>query len=982
MRRNVFAAVLAGLVSALSAAPWAAAQEMAPETAQETAPPRVAAIEIRSDSELSPAAVDQVRQLLALAVGEPLSEERVARTLRNVQASGIASLVDVYSRPATAGDAAATAPGDVVAVVLLRPNVVVTDVSIHGDAGSVDRADLEAALFQSAGEPLIESRLVRGVFRMQEIFEEHGYFEASVRLMPTVDQASRRAEVVYQVKAGPQARIAEVRFAGDLGPFSDAELRAPLRSRSGEAFRKPVAERDGERLQSWLVGRKYRTARVDAPRTDYRSEDARVVLTFPLQVGPEVRVEVVGAKRDKLRRRGLLPFLEDDGYDEALLLLAEQRLHSYYQERGHYDVRVETAERSEEGVLNVTVKIEPGPVFTLRQVRLSGNRQVSAERLRELMATREAGFLTGLRLASDGRLVDSVLSDDLDNLRAFYALQGYAEARIGAPQIERDGRNLSLTVPIREGPRQLVDDLTLRGVEALDVAELRRGLSLTEGGPYHPRLVDSALNQIRAAYERRGYAAARVSASTEWEPSHTAAHVTVSVLEGSQTVVDHVIVRGNRRTQPEVIRRTIGLQPGDPAARSQLLEAERDLYRLGIFSRVDLELTPAPLGATTRDVVARVEEGRVRSLRYGLSSEYNDEGGEWSVGGSLGFSHGNLFGRAITLSADARVLSGNEQYRLFVSQPTVGRWPLEVSYSLFRTQERRTSFDVTRRGLRVEAVRKLGDRTRAGLAYDYRIVDNAARASVVPLDDLRREDQRLQVASLVPSLVFDHRNDPLNPTGGWNGLLQLQYAFPILAAEAHYLKLFAQGTAYVPLSFGTLVVGARGGAIEPLSRLPDDVVDPFIPPGLGLPSSDVFLAERFFAGGETSHRAYKRDRLGIPLSTCRNDAGEIASSGCAATLFPDATGSPTPAGGNGLALVNVDLRIPLFGGLEGVLFFDTGNVWADWRQVDPTDFRSGTGIELRYASPVGPLRVGVGFPLDPVEGADDRVFFLSIGTPF
>ena len=103
---------------------------------------------------------------------------------------------------------------------------------------------------------------------------------------------------------------------------------------------------------------------------------------------------------------------------------------------------------------------------------------------------------------------------------------------------------------------------------------------------------------------------------------------------------------------------------------------------------------------------------------------------------------------------------------------------------------------------------------------------------------------------------------------------------------------------------------------------------------------------------------------------------------CSATLFPDAGGTLRPAGGNGLAIVNVDLRFPLFGAVEGVLFFDTGNVWADWRGIDLADFRSGSGIEVRYVTPVGPLRLGVGFPLDPIPGADDYVVFVNLGSPF
>jgi outer membrane protein assembly factor BamA len=276
---------------------------------------------------------------------------------------------------------------------------------------------------------------------------------------------------------------------------------------------------------------------------------------------------------------------------------------------------------------------------------------------------------------------------------------------------------------------------------------------------------------------------------------------------------------------------------------------------------------------------------------------------------------------------------------------------------------------------------------RFGLAYDYRIVENEpldfTPADPADEDDLLRRDQELRVAGLIPTLLIDRRDDPLYPSDGWTSLAQLQYAFPLLAAEADFLKLFLQHAQYLDLGFAStvLALSARVGGIEPLSALPEDIEDPFIPPGAGLASQDIFLAERFFAGGGSSHRGYGPDELGIPFSTCLGAAGEVVAD-CAATLFRDADGTLRAAGGNGLVILNADLRFPLFGPVEGVVFYDYGNVWADWRLIDFGDFRSGAGFELRYVSPVGPLRVGIGFPLDPIEGADDYVLFINLGSPF
>ncbi|MEO1370344.1 MAG: BamA/TamA family outer membrane protein, partial [Acidobacteriota bacterium] len=193
---------------------------------------------------------------------------------------------------------------------------------------------------------------------------------------------------------------------------------------------------------------------------------------------------------------------------------------------------------------------------------------------------------------------------------------------------------------------------------------------------------------------------------------------------------------------------------------------------------------------------------------------------------------------------------------------------------------------------------------------------------------------------------------------------RVEYAFPFASAEANFLKLFAQYTHYQELwGLGTLAASLRVGAIEPLG---DPVIlDPVLPDDLA--SSRIPISERFFAGGRTTHRAYERDRLGV--------FGQ--------SLIPDGGEELLEVGGNGLLLLNVDWRFPISGALGGVAFADIGNVWADWRDMDAGDLRPGLGFGVRYASPVGPVRLEIGWKLDPEDFEDEApIFLLSFGNPF
>jgi outer membrane protein insertion porin family len=919
--------------------------------------PIVTEIEIRS--EVQPEDPDELERLLSFSVGQPLSDEAVSSTLSHFLASGLASSVELYTRPDETGEG-------VVAMVVLRPVVRVREVRLNGDLG-LDRNELRRVLPQNEAEPLAEEKVLQGRFAMEDLYAERGYFQPRIGVRVETDEESLQATVTYDVHSGPRSRVEEVRFEGDPGPFKPAELLEPLRDRPGEPFSRPDVREDSERLEAWLIEQGYRSARVGAPAEEILPESRGVRLVYPIVVGPKVEVQVIGADLDSLRRRGLLPFLGREGYDEALVLQAVERIKSDYQRDGHYKVQVGWEEQEPRAdLLRVILRIEPGPQYTLQEVRFSGNETFEEKVLDELVTTTRRSLLA----RGSGRLVDAVLQEDLRNVRRYYQVQGFAQAEVGPPQIEERGSDLFLTIPIQEGPQMRVVNLAVQGNASLSGDEVRNVLQIQEGGPFHPLLLERSLNNLRAVYQDRGFSAAQVSAREDWNPDHTRVDVAIDVLEGPRTVLDRVIVRGNRRTRSEVVRRTLGVDEGDPISESRALEIERDLYRLGIFSSVDVEVTRTVMAEGTRDLIVRLEEGRPRRLSYGVGVEYGtdkSEQDELVPRGTFSFSHNNVAGKAYSLRTDLRVSTLDQIFRVRFDQPYTARWALPVNYSLFYFNETKEDWDVERWGARIEAEKNYPDR-RVALAYDYRIVETTLDEGF-PLRGVDREDRPYELSSLIPSFLWDRRNDPVLATRGWSSLAQLQYAFPALGTDGDFLKLFLQQTQYLDLrNYGTVAASLRFGGIEPFNTLPD--LDPELPEDL--PNANVFIDERFFAGGANTHRAYGRDDLGLRGETL--------------ILRPDRVGDQeddfAAVGGTGLFLFNLEYRFPLFGAVGGTIFYDAGNVWADWRDMDPADLKGGVGLGVRYLSPIGPLRLDFGWKLDREPGEKEYAVSVSFGNPF
>jgi outer membrane translocation and assembly module TamA len=173
-----------------------------------------------------------------------------------------------------------------------------------------------------------------------------------------------------------------------------------------------------------------------------------------------------------------------------------------------------------------------------------------------------------------------------------------------------------------------------------------------------------------------------------------------------------------------------------------------------------------------------------------------------------------------------------------------------------------------------------------------------------------------------------------------------------------FVQTYLQGFYYRQLPVPRRVVLALGARIGLARGFTREVG--------GLLIRDLPASERFFAGGDTSVRGFSLDRLG-------NEQ----------TITPN--GFPT--GGNSVVVLNSELRISVVGPLQATGFVDAGNVFPRASDLDFTDLRPAAGFGVMYRSPVGPIRVDLGFNLDPrelVPGTRERskVLHILLGQAF
>jgi outer membrane protein insertion porin family len=381
------------------------------------------------------------------------------------------------------------------------------------------------------------------------------------------------------------------------------------------------------------------------------------------------------------------------------------------------------------------------------------------------------------------------------------------------------------------------------------------------------------------------------------------------------------------------------LRPGEPFSFERVLESQRRLSGLGIFERVQIaELDPAR--ERRRDVVVRVQEAPATSWSWGVGYSEQDR-----LRGSVELTRRNLGGVGRTASVFARGSFRGSRALLSLREPWLFGRQLDSFLSAFWEEEDRTSFDYNRKGGTVRAGRTLDPRTSLILRYLYQ--DTNVYNIEVPIDEIDRQYRTYAVSGPSASVVFDTRDDPLEPKRGFFLGADLQLSLDALGGVS-YLKGFFQAASVRRLRPDLLFV--LSGRLGLASTFGDEA--PLLP-----------LPERFFAGGDYGPRGFPVDEVGPKIVSPSGDV--------------------YPTGGNAVLLGGAELRLNLTRSFQLASFLDTGNVYPESRDLAFSDLRWSAGLGLRYRTPIGPVRVDWGYVLDPEPGDPGRSnFHLSIGHAF
>jgi outer membrane protein insertion porin family len=670
--------------------------------------------------------------------------------------------------------------------------------------------------------------------------------------------------------------------------------------------------------------------------------------------------------RERVRVREGLPI--ERGELERLQGLIEE----LYREKGFRFAQAGyTLEPVSPGEQRVVFTVDEGDRVRIQEIEFEGNEVFTDWRLRQAMRkTRESGPIS--RIFRRDIYSPANVQEDLDRIRDLYRERGYKNIVVEEPElevrplrpdartVEGSKRRLFLTLPIEEGERWKLGEISIEGNEIFPDQVLMRAFQRPSGrGDWlRASAIEEGAEAVEEIYRNTGYIYSRVHVRLE-ERGDDIADVVVQVYEGEQYRVGRLTFQGNDRTRDKVLRREFRVQEGRVLNMGALRNSLFKLNQLGYFKLDEdnpIEFDNFDAETQTVDLVVRGEESDRTELLFGGGwSELDRFFGQFSVRTQ------NFLGRGETLAAAVQTGRLRDRYELSYFVPWLMDRPQSAGIQLFHDdfdfdliEDQRQRQKIT--GGAVTYGRSYGLFHSVRLTYGLRDISSTFTLFDFLEGDVLSQELDYRRSSLMPMWIYDSQDNRLEPTRGLRSVVSVEYAGGPLGGSISLYRPEVSLSWYRPMTEGQFptVFGAKleGGLLEFLGG-----------------DQDLLISERYVRGGPRSIRGFSsrslflRDEDGVPI---RDERGFLL-------------------GGTQFVESSLEYHVLLGGPFRLVFFADAGNVFGSpGPSISLDNLRYTAGAELRLFVPMFglPLRFIYSRNLRPMPGDRFESFQFDVGVSF
>ncbi len=645
---------------------------------------------------------------------------------------------------------------------------------------------------------------------------------------------------------------------------------------------------------------------------------------------------------DKLKEK--ITIRSQSFLDQQQAKESAERIRLAYQEDGYYNAEVIPIILAlEEDRKRLTFFIKEGERTRIKTVNFEGMQVMTKKEVFKVIATREWVPLYGIFLGSipsvftdAGILKREALPDDVERIKEVYLNKGYLNIQVVLPVVEltEDKKWFTVTFPIVEGEPYTVGEVGFRGNTIFEEAELRTGMKITPGEIFQRAKIREELTRLTDFYGAKGYAFTDVNPLVTPDAQTKTAALIFHIKEGDLIRIRQIHITGNDKTRDNVIRRELRVNEQEVTNTVAMKRSYERLTNLNYFETV--EILPKQVESDKVDLDVKVKEKPTGSFSVGGGFSTLDR-----LVAIADITEGNVGGRGQVVRVRGQLGQRRSLGLLSFRDPYLYDSLTSVQGDLYRTLTNYTTYAEDKSGASVSFGRWFSEYTSGNFSLVGEILklSNArADAPQFVLDQIGSQS----TTGFRSSLSRDTRDYYQDPRKGIRSAVYLDFGTPKLGGTNNFLKFNVDAIKYTSLFWDTRhSIRGRFGIAE------------------GLEGKPIPLTERFYVGGINTMRGFVFGR-----------AGPVTSSG-------------SLLGADRQIIFNNDFIFPISteAKLNGVLFFDYGKGFANGEKLS-TKLRQAAGIEARWISPFGALRVAYGINLDPNPLERKGVFEFSVGSLF
>lgn len=684
----------------------------------------------------------------------------------------------------------------------------------------------------------------------------------------------------------------------------------------------------------------YKTGFFTDVQIDLQDSDKGKVVTFVVMERPPIKaVFVSGNKKiktaditDKLKIR-TNSVLNIEKIKESM-----DEIKKLYSNKGFYAAKISYEITYEEGY-EVTIQFdieEPEKSF-VKKVEFTGNKRFKSRELRDYMRTKKKGILSWF--TGSGILDEEVLEEDKKNLEAFYNDNGYVKVEVGIPDIKvsPDGKNITINISVEEGDLFSIGSVDFSGDVIFDREKTIKDLKSKSGKTFRSSLLHQDIMVLTDIYRDQGYAFCEIVPFTSLDEEEKKVNLSFDIRKGKEIFVNRINMLGNNKTRDKVIRRELRIAEGDRFSAEKLKLSKKRLRNTTFFKEEDIKIVKTEYPDKVNLDIA-VEEKPTGSISLGVGYSSTDR---LILSGNI--AQENFFGTGRKFYLDAAISAFTQEYKLSYLEPYVFDLNLDLGLSVFNYGREMDTYDYLTTGGSGSLIKPLTEDIKASVRYRFestkvsRIDDSAS-------EYIKEQEGTLTTSSVTLGLAKNTIDDILNPFKGVNSDVSVEIAGGPFAGDNYFYRAIAFYGRYIPAGFwdSTFFLKGTAGVIRSYG------------------GREVPVYEKFYVGGLNTVRGFKYGEAG-PL----DEREEVI-------------------GGKNQLYFNLEWVFPIYkpAGLKGVLFFDAGHAFDDTKGFMLNGIRTSAGMGIRWFSPMGPIRLELGFNLAPKDGERASVFDFAIGTQY